>query len=394
MRLSFPINDVDDDFVAQLEYAMSFASEDVARYEFADDRSELVVHVREGGAAESVRDKVERLIRRYAERKFGLKSVVHFENRRKLVPFDAWKEMVDRRWATPVGTGHVVLRGVAAELMDVIDAKVERMFAREFKAERERFPSTILCRTLDRCNHFTSFPEHMDFVAHLREDVDVLKAFSGQCASEKWSPRAHDGRMGDVEFAITPSCCYHAYEGMEGWKLDKPGRCITATVGCHRYEGANLTTLSRLRAFTMREVIWIGHPEYVKSSRAKADELIVQWAKEWELDCTLENANDMFFTDDYSVKASFQRQQEAKRELRLTIPQEERSISVFSSNFHSATFGRAFDITLDGRPAASACVGWGFERWVYAVLSQFGMTPSNWPEGLRRDHAQVTDVEL
>ena len=385
MQLIFPINDVDEDFVAQLEYAMGFASRDVACYEFAEDRTELRVTVREGGDAAKVRENVEQLVRRYAERKFGLKAVVHYERRRDLAPFDAWKEMVDRRWVTPVGTGHVVLRGLAADLMSLIDDKVERMFAREFKAEREYFPSTILCRTLDRCNHFTSFPEHMDFVAHLREDVDVLKAFSGECGKGGWTPRAHDGRMGDVEFAITPSCCYHAYEAMEGWKLEHPGRCITVTVGCHRYEGASLTTLSRLRAFTMREVIWVGHPEYVKDSRARADDLIVEWEKEWDLDCTLENANDMFFTDDYAVKASFQRQQEAKRELRMTIPQENRSISVFSSNFHSATFGRAFDIRLDGRPAASGCLGWGYERWIYGIVSQFGVEPAKWPDGLCKD---------
>jgi hypothetical protein len=113
--------------------------------------------------------------------------------------------------------------------------------------------------------------------------------------------------------------------------------------------------------------------------------MIVEWAKDWELDCSVENANDMFFTDDYAVKASFQRQQEAKRELRLLIPQDEQRISVFSSNFHSNTFGKAFNISVDGRPATSACVGWGYERWIYAIFSQFGLDIADWPKGLRDD---------
>lgn len=116
----------------------------------------------------------------------------------------------------------------------------------------------------------------------------------------------------------------------------------------------------------------------------------MQWAKDWELDCAFETANDMFFTDDYAVKASFQRQQQAKRELRLRIPFEGQSISVFSSNFHATTFGKAFDIRVDGRPATSACTGWGFERWVYAVFSQFGLDAQRWPVGLRDEfHAHV-----
>ena len=96
-------------------------------------------------------------------------------------------------------------------------------------------------------------------------------------------------------------------------------------------------------------------------------------------------ANDMFFTQDYAVKASFQRQQQAKKELRLLIPAEKHSISVFSSNFHGVTFGKAFNITVDGRVATSACVGWGYERWVYAIFSQFGFDVNQWPARLREE---------
>ena len=125
--------------------------------------------------------------------------------------------------------------------------------------------------------------------------------------------------------------------------------------------------------------------EGVQSSRAEAHELIVDLAKRWELSCTYENANDLFFTDDYAVKASFQRQQEAKRELLLRIPSEGKSISVFSSNFHGAAFCKAFGIRVGERPGVSGCIGFGLERWVYALFSQFGFDLESWPEGIRED---------
>ena len=228
-------------------------------------------------------------------------------------------------------------------------------------------------------------PEHIDFVSHLKGDLDVLNKFSTECRDSGWSPAAHEGRMAESEFAICPSCCYHCYEGMENWELEAPGRCTTMAVACHRYEGANHRTMSRLRAFTQRDVVWVGHPRFVVESRAKAEEMIVQWAREWELTGTFETANDMFFTQDYAVKASFQRQQQAKKELRLAIPQEGISISVFSSNFHAMTFGKAFNIQVGGRPASSACVGWGYERWVYALVSQFGLDSEKWPKGLKEE---------
>jgi seryl-tRNA synthetase len=150
--------------------------------------------------------------------------------------------------------------------------------------------------------------------------------------------------------------------------------------------------MTRLRAFTMREVVWVGHPRFVMEGRAKAEELIVQWAKDWELAGTFETANDMFFTQDYAVKASFQRQQQAKKELQLVIPFEKQSISVFSSNFHAMTFGKAFNITQGGRPATSACVGWGYERWVFAIFSQFGLDWERWPPRLREEFASFLKV--
>jgi hypothetical protein len=48
----------------------------------------------------------------------------------------------------------------------MIDAKVQRVFGGHFGAEPEVYPATIRCESLDRANHFASFPAHIDFVAH------------------------------------------------------------------------------------------------------------------------------------------------------------------------------------------------------------------------------------
>ncbi len=384
--MTIDLEQLDADYLAQVRYALAFISEDVVSYDIDAAAKKITIELGPGADEAEVRTRVGEILSRYDQSQFGMKTVVDFEQKRDLPALDAWAGMLERRWATPVGDGHVVLRGPAALLMALVDHKVDSIFAEEFGAELEYFPSTIKSETLHRCNHFTSFPEHMDFVAHLKQDLGVLKHFSDSCRDKGWSPELHDGTMSRSDFAISPSCCYHAYEAMEGWELEKPGRCLTATLHCHRYEGANHKYMSRLRAFTMREVVWVGHPAYIISGRARAEQLIIQWAKDWELSCRFETANDMFFTDDYAVKASFQRQQQGKKELRLDVPSEGRSISCFSSNFHSTTFGKAFGISVAGRPATSGCIAWGYERWVYALLSQFGFRPEEWPAGLRDDY--------
>lgn len=382
--ITVAISDIKDgDNLAQLEYALTFASEDIVSAQIKDGFVEA--EVKNDAARESAAAKIRELVQRYSKTEFGLQQTVHFKQEYDRPAIDAWNGLLERRWVTPVGKGQVILRGPAARLMSVIDAKVEREFARFFSAELELYPSTIKNETLHRCNHFTSFPEHMDFVAHLKQDLEVLNGFAQGCREKGWSPELHDDRMDRSDLSVSPSCCYHAYEGMEGWDLSAPGRCITATLACHRYEGANHRTLSRLRAFTMREVVFVGQPRFVIESRAKAEEVIIQWAKDWELACTFENANDMFFTEDFSVKASFQRLQQAKKELRLDLPGEKQSLSVFSSNFHATSFGKPFNITVNKRPATSGCIAWGYERWVYAIFSQFGFDVNKWPTKLQHE---------
>ena len=389
-NLTVHLENTTPEYLEQVRCALPFLSEDLVSYEVSGSDRKVVVMFQPGTDVEAMRGRVDQLLQRYQQGQFGMKSVLYFDQRHELPVIDAWAGLQERRWATQVGEGHVILRGPAAQLLALVDHKVMSIFAREFGAELELYPSTIKAETLHRCNHFTSFPEHMDFVAHLKQDLNVLSGFSSACRTEGWSPALHEGKMSAHDFAVSPSCCYHAYEGMAGWVLEKPGRCITAILSCHRYEGANHKSLSRLRSFTMREVVWVGQPAWVISARARAEELMQQWAKDWELSCTFESSNDPFFTDDFAVKASFQRKQEAKRELRMDIPFEKNSISVFSSNFHATTFGKAFDITIGGRPAVSGCVAWGCERWVYALLSQFGFEPAKWPVGLKRDYDAFT----
>jgi hypothetical protein len=68
-----------------------------------------------------------------------------------------------------------------------------------------------------------------------------------------------------------------------------------------------------------------------------------------------------------------------KRELMLPIGGA-RSIAAASVNDHEGFFGEAFDIRCaDGGWASSACVAFGVERWLLAVLAAYGPDAANWP---------------
>jgi len=384
-KIVVPIEGVNDDSLSQLEYALTFVSQKIVSYVVDSSEKKIILELVSEDDKEPICEKINELIRRYKGTQFGTASTTYFKQEHEVPIIDAWRGLLERKWITPVGEGHVILRGPAASLMGLIDSKIDDLLSEQKEVEREYYPSTILCESLDKAKHFTSFPEHVDFVAHIKPDLEVISGFAKDCKERGWSPEFHVNRMSLNDFAISPSCCYHCYEGMEGWRIEKPGRTITATINCHRYEGGNHRSLSRLRSFTMREIIWVGDPKFVMENRARTEKSIIQWAKDWEFDCTFQIANDMFFTDDFTVKASFQRRQQAKKELRIMIPFEGQDISVFSSNYHARTFGKAFNISVNERTATSGCVGWGFERWIYAIFSQFGFDFEKWPNQLRED---------
>ena len=55
-------------------------------------------------------------------------------------------------------------------------------------------------------------------------------------------------------------------------------------------------------------------------------------------------------------------------------------------NNHEAFFGDAFDISLaDGAPAVSACIAFGIERWMLAILMAHGTDCGDWPESVAAD---------
>jgi len=135
--ISVPITGVDADLRSQLEYALAFASEHVVSYRINNTDSTIEAEVSTEPACESVSRKIRELVERYQRREFGLPTTIEFKQQRDLPMIDAWSGLLERKWVTPVGEGHVILRGMAAQLLSLINAKVDNVFALPFQAERE-----------------------------------------------------------------------------------------------------------------------------------------------------------------------------------------------------------------------------------------------------------------
>src|SRR5262249_25686840 len=97
------------------------------------------------------------------------------------------------------------------------------------------------------------------------------------------------------------------------------------------------------------------------------------------LDTIIAPATDPFFAPTARAKQVLQRMKELKHELLLPIG-DGRTTAAASINLHDTFFGEAFRIGLaDGRPATTACLAFGIERWTLAFLVAYGPDAAHWP---------------
>jgi len=367
-----------------MQYAAWFADERIQGVD--TDGDQLVVRFGDGVDPAALRARLDRLVSRFAR-------TAEFEPREVFrvgaapAVREPYGELIQRGWVVELGRGQVALRGLALDLLEFLDDAFVRRIGGPAGARREYYPGVMATERLNRTSHFSSFPEHVQFVTHLREDLDLLDGFArelreaGGCTPEVLAKLPQP--MAAPVIALNPAVCYHCYASAEGTRIDGDGFVATARSRCHRYESGNHRTLARLLDFTMREVIYVGKPDFVKREREAAVQRVRALAEAWGLACWMETANDPFFTNDYEVKAAFQRQNDMKYELKM--PLVDGSVAVASSNFHSVTFGKAFHITAGSRPVCTGCSAFGLERWIYAIFAQAGLDPARWPRGLGDD---------
>jgi seryl-tRNA synthetase len=83
--------------------------------------------------------------------------------------------------------------------------------------------------------------------------------------------------------------------------------------------------------------------------------------------------------------AASQRQQELKFEILVPIAGPEPT-AVASFNYHREHFAETYGIELAGGGVAhTACLGFGHERIVLALLRTHGLDPAGWPAAVREE---------
>jgi hypothetical protein len=144
--------------------------------------------------------------------------------------------------------------------------------------------------------------------------------------------------------------------------------------------------------FRQHELVRIGEPDAVLAWRDDWARRGLELLLGLGLDAELDRANDPFFGRAGRLLATSQREQSLKLELLVQIAGPEPT-ALASFNHHLDHFATAWGLEMaDGTAAHTACLGFGHERIVLALLRTHGLDPSRWPADVREKLSAAATV--
>lgn len=282
------------------------------------------------------------------------------------------------------GQGLFSFQGEFAELMQAFDRMLGGI-AKEFGAFEQDHPSVWPIDLYHKIDYFAEYPHHAMLMTSVKDRYQIRTDFAAKYGKKnKFDCIAlSEHELEDVRFGAPNACCDCCYYSLSGTQMDTD-KMYTTRNKVVRNENSNRSGLDRLRSFTQRDIVAIGTAAHVKQKREQIIQAVIKLLETFDLAATLETAHDPFFGNDTAIKNIFQYMSNAKLEILARINFNQTYIAVGSINWHMDFFGKAFDFKdVQGDTAHSGCLGFGFERFIYALYCQFGVDTKKWPLGVR-----------
>ncbi len=223
---------------------------------------------------------------------------------------------------------------------------------------------------------------YLDSFPHLAGSVYAFDGDEAQALLQSERARLH-GDWGEfqqmTDLVLCPAACYPVYPAIAARGRLPAGGVFIDAGGSWVFRHEPSEDPARRQMFHQHELVRIGEPEAVLAWRdewaARGRELL----RGLGIDVRLANASDPFFGRRGRMLAANQRADALKLELLVQIASPEET-AVASFNHHRDHFAETYGLELsDGGVAHTACLGFGHERIVLALLRTHGMDPSRWP---------------
>lgn len=284
-----------------------------------------------------------------------------------------------------IGPGLFAFRGDFLRVRTVLDSVIRSTAGRHGAAELA-YPALWPVQMLQSIDYFHDFPQLVILAAGVAPGYDARTVFAERFRKESSTKAiactAENG-LAPASNVLAPTVCDCCY-----WLLRGQRTVTDQTWTIHgqvfRNEASPDRRLDRLTAYTMREIVMVGREAFVMERRETFIDETIKLITALDLACDIVVADDPFFCNDALKKNAFQNIAHLKYEVRIPLCGEA-STAVASINLHNDFFSRNYDFeAADGSRPISACIGFGYERFTYALFCRHGPELARWPR-------QVTD---
>ena len=234
-----------------------------------------------------------------------------------------------------------------------LDEKFKKI-AFSFGAVEYHIPAMINHEILEKCGYFDTFPQHITVACHA-DKTKISHVIKNNIIDNQNSKISNN--------YFTPAACLHIYPMIENTKIDE--KVITTKARVYRYENEDFDGETRLWDFTVREIVFIGNKKFVNECLQKTKEKVWEIASKLNLPIEINRSYDMFFNSKKNIiRQKIQYSNSQKFELNINV--NGKKIALASFNYHDTHFSKIFNFD-DKENIVTGCVGFGLERWVYAL---------------------------
>lgn len=258
---------------------------------------------------------------------------------------------------TFVAPGIAVLEAEEAALFDALEARFQDI-AGALGARPVAGPALLPEKDLARLDFFRNFPQLGLPVATLTDET------RGELARGEVATPPADAPLVSTGCYLPTATCYGLLVSLQERGIDTP-EVITSIGRCFRNED-HYDGLRRLRAFHMREALYIGSQDGVVDHLSRSTELVLDLADRLGVKVGKEPATDPFYLGDGS-RSLLNQLDPVKFEFVSAD-----GTAIASVNRHRNFFGERLGIRFGDEPAFSGCLAFGVERWVHALLQVHG----------------------
>lgn len=241
-----------------------------------------------------------------------------------------------------------------------------------------RFPPVYPRADFERTDYIASFPDLSGIVSSFEHgDPEHRELLAARSEGKAW-----DGWLSPADVVLANAICHPLYATLEG-TLPEGGGVYDLSGYGFRHEPS--FDPMRLQAFRMREFVFAGTPDAAQLYRDTWLDTSVDLLASLGLAVEAVPANDPFFGRAGKMLVSAQLRENLKVEIIVPLYGDlHEGTAIASANCQRDHLTAAFDIrTTDGEIAHGACIAFGMERTVLALVRTHGTDLETWPVDVR-----------